>query len=118
LKSDILGLRKELKAAKAAPASLEKERDGLRKDLEKLKIKLGDVEAKLKSTLIEKSKVEVGDVHYLVYLYDASVHHTAYLQLYFMKYSVNDSIDYVSFVHLFCQSPNPDLYSWMCRLRN
>jgi chromosome segregation ATPase len=68
LKSDILGLRKELKAAKAAPASLEKERDGLRKDLEKLKIKLGDVEAKLKSTLIEKSKVEVGDVRYLVHL--------------------------------------------------
>lgn len=59
LKSDILGLRKELKAAKAAPASLEKERDGLRKDLEKLKNKMGDVEAKLKSTLVEKSKVEV-----------------------------------------------------------
>ncbi|KAG0571893.1 hypothetical protein KC19_VG051600 [Ceratodon purpureus] len=58
LKSDILGLRKELKAAKAAPASLEKERDGLRKDLEKLKTKSGDIEAKLKSTLIEKSKVE------------------------------------------------------------
>lgn len=59
LKSDILGLRKELKAAKSAPASLEKERDGLRKDLEKVKTKLGDIEAKLKTTLIEKSKVEV-----------------------------------------------------------
>lgn len=67
LKSDILGLRKELKAAKAAPASLEKERDGLRKDLEKLKTKLGDIESKLKLTLIEKGKVEVGDFHYLVH---------------------------------------------------
>jgi predicted nucleic acid-binding Zn-ribbon protein len=65
LKSDILGLRKELKTAKAAPAHLEKERDGLRKDLEKLKTKLGDVEAKFKLTLVEKSKVEVGDFHLL-----------------------------------------------------
>lgn len=63
MKSDILGLRKELKLAKAAPGALEKERDSLRKDLEKLKSKLGDIEAKLKSTLIEKSKVEVGDLH-------------------------------------------------------
>jgi len=63
-----LGLRKELKAAKAAPGALEKERDGLRKALEKLKTKLGDVEAKLKSTLIEKSKVEVGDLHDLLHL--------------------------------------------------
>lgn len=59
LRSDIMGLRKELKAAKAAPAALEKERDGLRKDIERLKTKMGDVEAKLKSTLVEKSKIEV-----------------------------------------------------------
>lgn len=59
LRSDILGLRKELNAAKSAPAALEKERDGLVKELEKLKVKMKDIEAKLKSTLIEKSKVEV-----------------------------------------------------------
>jgi len=40
LKSDILGLRKELKIAKASPVSLEKERDGLKKDLKMLKTKL------------------------------------------------------------------------------
>lgn len=49
------------------PASLEEERDGLKKDLKMLKTKLGDTEGKFKSTLIEKSKVEVGDVHYLVH---------------------------------------------------
>jgi hypothetical protein len=38
---------------------LEKERDGLAKELEKLKIKMKDIEAKLKSTLVEKSKLEV-----------------------------------------------------------
>jgi predicted nucleic acid-binding Zn-ribbon protein len=65
LKSDILGLRKELKTAKAAPTHLEKEQDGLCKDLEKLKTELGDVEAKFKLTLVEKSKVEVGDFHLL-----------------------------------------------------
>jgi uncharacterized coiled-coil DUF342 family protein len=59
LRSDILVLRKELNAAKSAPAALEKERDGLGKELEKLKVKMKDIEAKLKSTLIEKSKVEV-----------------------------------------------------------
>ncbi len=59
LRSDILSLRKELNAAKSAPATLEKERDGLAKELEKLKIKMKDIEAKLKSTLVEKSKLEV-----------------------------------------------------------
>jgi Skp family chaperone for outer membrane proteins len=59
LRSDILALRKELNAAKSVPATLEKERDGLAKELEKLKIKMKDIEAKLKSTLVEKSKLEV-----------------------------------------------------------
>jgi centromeric protein E len=58
-----LSLRKELNAAKSAPATLEKERDGLAKELEKLKIKMKDIEAKLKSTLVEKSKLEAEKVN-------------------------------------------------------
>lgn len=77
LKSDILGLGKELKAV---AASLEKEWDGLKKDLEELKTKLGGIMAKLKPPLVEKNKVEVGDVHYLVHLlWDIeNVHNIAY----------------------------------------
>ncbi|OAE29967.1 hypothetical protein AXG93_669s1160 [Marchantia polymorpha subsp. ruderalis] len=62
-RSEIMALRKELSAAKAAPAGLVKERDTLYRDLEKIKVKAKDTEAKLKSTLQDKSKLETEKVN-------------------------------------------------------
>ncbi|KAL2621610.1 hypothetical protein R1flu_001815 [Riccia fluitans] len=57
-RSEIMALKKELSTAKAAPAGLLKERDSLSRDLEKLKSKAKDTEAKLKSALQDKNKLE------------------------------------------------------------
>eukprot|EP00850_Spirogloea_muscicola_P007225 SM000036S13269 [mRNA] locus=s36:197986:209961:- [translate_table: standard] len=58
LRAELGGLRKEVAAAKALPAGLEKERDSQRKELEKLRGKLKDVDAKLKTALQDKSSLQ------------------------------------------------------------
>ncbi|XP_002988432.2 kinesin-like protein KIN-7O isoform X2 [Selaginella moellendorffii] len=56
LKLEILALQKDLSGVKALPS--EKEKDSLRKELEKSKTKLKETEAKLRTTLQDKSKLE------------------------------------------------------------
>ena len=59
LRVELVGLRKEVQSAKAAPAGLEKERDAVGRELEKTKAKLKDTDAKLKTALREKSTAQV-----------------------------------------------------------
>ena len=59
LRSDLVGLRKEVQSAKAAPAALGKERDAAGREMEKTKAKLKDTDAKLKTALQEKHTAQV-----------------------------------------------------------
>ncbi|KAH9299114.1 hypothetical protein KI387_030796, partial [Taxus chinensis] len=56
LLTEVSSLRKEI--AKSASSAVTKERENLRKDLEKTKLRLKDTEAKLRNVLQEKSKLE------------------------------------------------------------
>lgn len=60
LRSDLVGLRKEVQSAKAVPAALEKERDAVGREMEKTKAKGKELDAKLKTALQEKNTAQVG----------------------------------------------------------
>ncbi|CAM6124516.1 unnamed protein product [Calypogeia fissa] len=62
-RAEIASLRKELSTTKSLPGALLKERDGLHKDLEKTKSKMKDIEAKLKTTIQDKNKLETEKVN-------------------------------------------------------
>jgi septal ring factor EnvC (AmiA/AmiB activator) len=60
LRANLAGLRKELVHAKSEPAALAKQRDGLQKELEKLRTKMKDSEARLKTAVQDKNHLQVG----------------------------------------------------------
>lgn len=59
LRKELASLRKQASLASTRPAALEKEKEMLRKDVEKRKAKMQDLEAKLKSTLQDKVALQV-----------------------------------------------------------
>lgn len=65
LLSQILSLQKEV--SQLSNSSLAREKETLRKDLDKIKLKLKDTESKLKNTIQEKIKLEVVFIKSLIF---------------------------------------------------